>query len=63
LSFIGKQKLEQLDSILVLGVAGGSVIQTLRSDFKLNAKITGVEIDADVIHLANTYFQLNKTTN
>lgn len=63
LSFIGKHKLEQLDSILVLGVAGGSVIQTLRSDFKLNAKITGVEIDADVIHLANTYFQLNKTTN
>ena len=63
LSFIGKQKLEQLDSILVLGVAGGSVIQTLRNDFKLNSKITGVEIDADVIHLANTYFQLNKTTN
>lgn len=63
LSFIGKHKLEQLDSILVLGVAGGSVIQTLRSDFKLNTKITGVEIDADVIHLANTYFQLNKTSN
>jgi spermidine synthase len=63
LSFIGKEKLEQLESILILGVAGGSVIQTLRKDFKLNSKIIGVEIDADVIELANTYFQLNKTTN
>lgn len=61
LTFIGKAKLEQFDSILVLGVAGGSVIQTLRNDFKLKAKITGVEIDADVIELANTYFQLHET--
>jgi spermidine synthase len=60
LSFIGQQKLEQLNSILILGVAGGSVIQTLRNDFKLNAKITGIEIDPDVIALANTHFQLNK---
>ncbi|MGB1269650.1 MAG: spermidine synthase [Flavobacteriaceae bacterium] len=63
LSYIGKQKLKQLNSILILGVAGGSVIQTLRKDFKLHTKITGVEIDADVIELANTYFQLYKTPN
>jgi spermidine synthase len=62
LSFIGKQKLDELESILILGVAGGSVIQTLRNDFKLSTKITAVEIDADVIQLAKTYFQLHKTT-
>lgn len=59
---IGRERLNKLDSILVLGVAGGSVIKTLRDDFKLDAKITGVEIDADVIELANTYFELSKTT-
>ncbi len=63
LSYIGKQKLKQLNSILILGVAGGSVIKTLREDFKLEAKITGVEIDPDVIELANTHFQLYKTPN
>lgn len=60
---IGSEHLKQVHSILVLGVAGGSVIQTLRQDFKLTAKITGVEIDPEVIELANTYFQLHKTSN
>ncbi|MGB0973370.1 MAG: spermidine synthase [Flavobacteriaceae bacterium] len=63
LSFIGKNQLEEMSSILVLGVAGGSVIQTIRNDFKLDTKITAIEIDPDVIALANTYFQLNNTDN
>lgn len=63
LLYIGKDKLRNLESILILGVAGGSVIQTLRNDFNLKAKITGVEIDKEVLLLANTYFQLNKTAN
>lgn len=60
---IGLKQLQELQSILVLGVAGGSVIKTLRDDFKIDAKITGIEIDADVIELANTYFELHKTIN
>lgn len=63
LLFLGKQNLEQIDNILVLGVAGGSVIQTIRHDFNLKAQITGVEIDPDIIELANTYFQLHETEN
>ena len=55
--------MQKLENILVLGVAGGSVIQTLRNDFKVNAKITGVEIDPDVIELANRYFKLNSMSN
>lgn len=58
---IGAMKLQKLQNVLVLGVAGGSVIQTLRDDFKVTAAITGVEIDAEVILLANEYFKLNKT--
>ena len=60
---IGKPKLEQLNNILVLGVAGGSVIQTLREDFSIQAKITGIEIDEQVLSLANQYFNLNKMPN
>ena len=60
LQFIGSSRLHTFNSILVLGVAGGSVIKTLREDFKLSASITGVEIDGEILDLANTYFQLNK---
>lgn len=60
---IGKNKLQSLNNILVLGVAGGSVIKTLRDDFNVTTKITGIEIDQEVITLANTYFQLNKIIN
>jgi len=63
LLYIGLEKLQKLENILVLGVAGGSVIQTLRNDFKVNAKITGVEIDPEIIFLANEYFKLSNTSN
>lgn len=60
---IGTEKLQKLENILVLGVAGGSVIKTLKNDFYSDAKITGVEIDPDVIELANRYFKLNSISN
>lgn len=60
---IGTQELLKLENILVLGVAGGSVIKTLRNDFKVTAKITGVEIDPEIIFLANEYFKLSNTTD
>lgn len=60
---IGENKLQSFNNILVLGVAGGSVIKTLRDDFNVTNKITGIEIDQEVINLANTYFKLNKITN
>ncbi|NQY29730.1 MAG: fused MFS/spermidine synthase [Flavobacteriaceae bacterium] len=60
---IGLDNLQKSENILVLGVAGGSVIKTLRNDFNIEAKITGVEIDPDIIELANTYFKLNSISN
>jgi len=63
LRYIGNEELQKAKNILVLGVAGGSVIKTLRNDFKLKASITGVEIDPDVIDLANSYFKLNSISN
>jgi spermidine synthase len=49
--------------MLLLGVAGGSVIATLRNDFSLKAKITGIEIDPIAIQLANEFFNLEQITN
>ncbi|MBI5619444.1 methyltransferase domain-containing protein [Candidatus Gottesmanbacteria bacterium] len=44
-------------SILVLGVAGGTVIQLLHRMYS-DASITGVDIDEVMIHVGRTYFGL-----
>lgn len=52
-----------MNNLLVLGVAGGSVIKTLVDEIQYQGKITGIEIDPDVIQIANEYFNLNKIPN
>jgi spermidine synthase len=56
---IGFSKIEPMQNILVLGVAGGSVIKTLADEIKYKGQITGIELDEKVIQLANEYFQLH----
>ena len=63
LKYIGFKRINNFKSILVLGVAGGSVIKTLVDEIKFKGKIIGVEIDASVIEIANLYFDLNKISN
>jgi spermidine synthase len=46
-----------------LGVAGGSVIKTLVDEVSFKGAITGVEIDPDIIKVANSYFKLNQIPN
>ena len=60
---IGYEKIVPMNHILVLGVAGGSVIKTLVDEIKYKGKITGVEIDPEIIKIANTYFKLDKVKN
>lgn len=60
---IGQSEINSMDSILILGVAGGSVVQTLVKEFDFNKDIVGVELDADVIEIANLYFGLDKVNN
>lgn len=57
---IGFEKITPMKHILLLGVAGGSVIKTLVDEIKYKGKITGVEIDPEMIQVANKYFNLNK---
>ena len=63
LKYIGYERIKSFESILVLGVAGGSVIETLKKEVKFDGKITGVEIDATVVDIANKYFGLSKYDN
>lgn len=53
----------KMEHILVLGVAGGSVIKTLTEEIKFKGRITGVEIDPEIIKIANSYFNLDKISN
>jgi spermidine synthase len=63
LKFIGFERIKTMDKILVLGVAGGSVIKTLIDEINFKGKITGVDIDKAIIEIANEYFQLNQIQN
>jgi spermidine synthase len=60
---INFETIKDMDSILVLGVAGGSVIQTISKEIGFKGRITGVEIDAEIIEIANTYFKLDQIPN
>lgn len=57
---IGFAKIKKMDHILILGVAGGSVVKTLVDDIDFKGKITGVEIDSEIIEIANQFFKLNE---
>ena len=63
LNTISKERILKMNSILVLGVAGGSVIKTLVDEFQFKGKITGVEIDEEITAIANKYFKLNEIVN
>ncbi len=60
---IGFDNIRAMESILVLGVGGGSVIKTLVHEIKFKGKIIGIEIDPEVHQIAKTYFDLDKISN
>lgn len=63
LKIIGFKKIQSMQNILVLGVAGGSVIRTLVDEINFKGQITGVEIDNDIIEIAKNYFHLDSIPN
>jgi predicted membrane-bound spermidine synthase len=60
---IGFEKIVLMNDVLLLGVAGGSVIKTLVEEVNFKGNIVGVEIDAEIIKIANEYFKLDKIPN
>jgi spermidine synthase len=63
LKYIGFERIRNFKNIVVLGVAGGSVIKTLVDEIKFEGKIIGVEIDKEIITIANDYFKLDTIPN
>lgn len=63
LKYIGFERIKKFENILVLGVAGGSVIKTLVEEIKCKGQITGVEIDKEVVEIGNKYFKLSEIKN
>jgi predicted membrane-bound spermidine synthase len=56
-----KTNLSKVNSILVLGMGGGSVIETLRQDFNYCKQIDAVEIDPIISTLAYTEFGISES--
>jgi spermidine synthase len=52
-----------MESILILGLAGGNVVQNLVTNLSFSKNITGVELDEEVNNIANSYFNLDKIPN
>ncbi len=44
------------ESVLLLGLGGGSVIHILRKEYRLDIPVTAVESDPEVIRIADRYF-------
>jgi spermidine synthase len=58
-----KIDLNQINSILLLGLGGGSVIETLRQDFNYHKQITAIDIDPVIIEIAKSEYQLESNSN
>jgi spermidine synthase len=53
--------LSTVKSVLLLGLGGGSVIDSLYNKFKFNGAVTAVEIDSAVIRIANEEFGISSS--
>ncbi|MDO4228424.1 MAG: fused MFS/spermidine synthase [Capnocytophaga sp.] len=60
---IGFQKIRNMQHILVLGMAGGSVIKTLTDEVKYTHPITAVDIDKNIVDVAVKFFKMNEIDN
>ncbi|WP_339634324.1 fused MFS/spermidine synthase [Bizionia echini] len=58
-----KLDLKNVHSILILGLGGGSVIETLKSDFNYQNQITAIDIDPQIIAIAKHEFQIDISKN
>ncbi len=56
-----KVDLKCVDNLLLLGLGGGSIIQSLRETFEYQKNITAVEIDPAIIKLAKDEFGITES--
>ena len=58
-----KVDLKQVENLLLLGMGGGSIIKSLRETFEYQKNIVAVEIDPEIIKLADEEFGITATDN
>ncbi|MCG2420297.1 fused MFS/spermidine synthase [Aequorivita sp. F47161] len=58
-----KVDLKKVDNLLLLGMGGGSVIKSLREKFEYHKNIVAVEIDPQIINLAQEEFGVSASEN
>ncbi len=58
---ISKVELKNVNSVLLLGLGGGSVIHSLKKKFGFNGKIFAVELDQKVIDIAQEEFFISSS--
>ena len=58
-----KINLSKCKNILLLGLGGGSVIETLLNDFKYKDHITALDIDPVIIEISKKEFNISETEN
>lgn len=60
---LGRIPLDHIQSVLVLGMGGGSVVDSLRNTFNYKGPILGIEIDPVVIKIAKKEFGILEDEN
>ncbi|MEI6749806.1 MAG: spermidine synthase [Bacteroidales bacterium] len=52
-----------IGNVLILGFGAGSIASILQHEYQIDCKITGVEIDPEVIRIGKEYFRFNSFSN
>ncbi len=60
---LSKIEISRLQSVLLLGLGGGSVIESLRQKFNFEGVIRAVEIDEKIISIAKSAFNIAPAAN
>ena len=58
-----KVDLKTIENVLVLGMGGGSIIQSLRETFEYEKNLTAIEIDPKIIQIADEEFGITESEN
>jgi spermidine synthase len=53
----------EIGNVLILGFGAGSIISILQNEYKIDCKITGVEIDPEIVRIGKEYFNINSFAN
>ena len=59
---LDKLEVKQNDHILLLGLGAGSVPKLLQDNYQFNGQLTAVEIDAKIIEIAQSEFNISQYT-